>query len=113
MGVTRRTKRKADQVVLKGYENIKVESRKMIKLLKVDRLPMVTLEEIVNRGKLKDKFPDATLEDFRNKFNASLDKFLEVAQMNSNNVGDGAISMFEIETLMDAMKEGFAEGQSS
>jgi len=93
------------------YSSIPKAAKKWLKLFKVERVNLVFLNKIIENAKLKDEFENAQLRLFKEKFNGTLDLLKDVCKSESKKIGDGAISMHEIEQMIKALKDGFKSGQ--
>lgn len=105
----RKTRKFIKRVAFKNYNQIISSSKHIINSWGVKRIPMKTLNIIMNKAKLDSKTKDEGILAFERRFNTILITIKGLFRKQSKVVGDDAISISEITAIINAAKEGFVK----
>lgn len=105
-----RNKRKfIKKLAFKNYAKIISSSKHIINSWGIKRIPLKTLNIIMDKAKLNSKTKDEGILAFERKFNSILVVIKGLFRKQSKVVGDDAISISEITAIIDAAKDGFVQ----
>lgn len=104
--------KKVEQIVLGHMDGLMISFRKTANDYQVQRLPMKLVDELFKKAKLNSRFSNSEplIEQFRTEFNKTIDLILKHCYNSSEKIGDNAISLNELQTLIDAANLGFLQG---
>lgn len=106
--------------------NIQIQSRELVfnsfdklisgcktigKKWKIETIPLITLETMLNKMKLKD-VPDESLKEFFGNYNNILSKMYLVCEKQASSMNTKHIPIFYIQRCVETIKSNFSKGQS-
>ena len=101
--------RRQRKMIFKNYDKIISTSKKSIKFFGVTRIPIITLNAILDKAKISLDSKDYTV--FEKRHNDIIETLKNLCLKVSKTVGDNAISINELSLLIDALKKGYLIGE--
>ncbi len=107
-------RRKVRKLVFKRYDLLENGVKKLLKDYGLQRLPLVTFNELADRM----KFGPADIKDlekmgnFCEHFNTTVDLMKGFARDNADTFNDDHVSLKEVSDWIAAAKKGFIDGQN-
>lgn len=107
----RQIRKKTRKMVNDHYDHMIKLIKKTAKEYSVERVPLVFVNQIIDKAKLKEKFDIVELEAFRLKFNELNDLLKKECKKLGKTTNDNCITVFHFANYVNILREAFDKGQ--